>query len=117
MKHPLAVVPLLGDLLSLEHGSWSWAGTGSTLNASFYTKTSDSTFKSIVGPSYRFVIDFSDVDGAVMVLPAGNSGNPVSEHFFDFNRMWTIGEYWNVPISRDAVREQTVSRLIFIPGK
>jgi penicillin amidase len=87
------------------------------LNSSFFVRENDTTFTSIVGPSWRLVIDFADVDAATMVLPAGNSGNPVSEHFFDFHEMWKSGERWNVPFSRERVFARAVSTLTLTPSE
>ncbi|MGH8016118.1 MAG: penicillin acylase family protein, partial [Candidatus Zixiibacteriota bacterium] len=111
MRHPMSEIPLLGGLLDLNRGVWPWPGTAGTLNASYVVSRNDSTFETIVGPSWRFVIDFADIDGASFVLPAGNSGNPMSPHFFDFNQMWQKGEYWNVPISYERVKASSVSTL------
>ena len=115
MRHPMAVVPILGSLLDLQHGPWSWSGSPGSLNSSFYSTVNDTTFNCIVGPSWRFVIDFADVDAATMALPAGNSGNPMSPHFFDFNQMWRDGERWTVPFSREKVYERAVSTLTLQP--
>lgn len=115
MQHPMAPIPVLGTLLGLKNGPFAWSGTPGTLNASFYKNISDSLFQSFVGPSWRFVIDFADVDNATIVLPAGNSGNPASEHFIDFFPMWRDGERWRVPFSYDAVRERAVSTLTLLP--
>jgi penicillin amidase len=115
MRHPMAQVPVVGSLLGLEKGPFSWSGSPGTLNAAYAHRTSDSTFTATVGVSWRFVIDFANVDGATMVLPAGNSGNPMSEHFFDFFEMYRRGERWNVPFSREAVLERAVSTLRLVP--
>ena len=114
MRHPLSVVPVLSGLLDLEFEPFARGGTPGTLNASFFFKDKKG-FKSIVGPSWRFVIDFSDPDAATMVLPAGNSGNPLSDHFKDFLPLWKSGERWNVPISYDKVYQKAVSVLKFMP--
>ncbi|UCE24901.1 MAG: penicillin acylase family protein, partial [Candidatus Zixiibacteriota bacterium] len=55
------------------------------------------------------------VDSATMVLPAGNSGNPMSDHFFDFNQMWVSGEQWVVPFSYEKVKERAAGILKLIP--
>ncbi len=115
MEHPLAVVPVVSGLLGLRQGPYSWGGTPGTLNASFYFPDKDEGhFKSIVGPSWRFVIDFADIDGATMVLPAGNSGNPASKHFMDFFELWRSGKRWNVPFGYEKVKEKSVRQLILI---
>lgn len=108
MSHPLSVVPLLAGILELEHGPYPWAGTIGTLNASFYGEDEKNPghFHSIVGPSWRFVIDFADPDAATMVLPSGVSGNPMSAHFMDFYEMWKNGGRWNVPFSYEKVKKR-----------
>jgi penicillin amidase len=115
MRHPLAIIPVISEILGLEHGPYSWEGTRGTLNSSFSTENEDGTFSTIVGPSWRFVIDFSNPDAAMMNIPAGNSGHPFSPHFMDFFEMWSSGQYWNVPISRASVLKKTVKRLRLIP--
>jgi len=115
MRHPMAVVPLIGSLLDLSHGPWPWPGSAGTLNASFSFDNPDGTYRVVVGPSWRFVIDFARIDSASFVLPAGNSGNPMSEHFFDFFEDWREGRTWTVPFSRPAVRARAVSVLTLTP--
>jgi len=115
MRHPMNEVPIIGGLLELNKGTWPWSGTAGTLNASYIVANDDDTYQTVVGPSWRFVIDFADVDGAVFVLPAGNSGNPMSPHFFDFNQMWRDGKYWNVPISKELVKSKAASVLLLRP--
>lgn len=115
MRHPMSEVPIIGGLLELNKAKWPWPGTAGTLNASFIVANEDNSYQTIVGPSWRFVIDFADVDGAVFVLPAGNSGNPMSPHFFDFNQMWQNGKYWNVPISKERVKDKAATILVLQP--
>ncbi len=47
----------------------------------------------IVGPSYRYIIDMGDIDGARAVLPPGQSGNVASKHYNDQVYMWLHGQY------------------------
>jgi len=115
MQHPMAAVPIVGSLLDLKRGPWPWGGSAGTLNSSFSFPSDSGRYDVVVGPSWRFVIDFAEVDAATMVLPAGNSGNPMSEHFFDFFNSYQSGERWNVPISRERVDARTVSRLTLAP--
>ncbi len=114
MQHPLAVVPGVSTLLHLKHGPFPWAGSPGTLNASFYFEDSaqPNHFLSTVGPSWRFVIDFNDVNAATMALPAGNSGNPLSPHFMDFFDWWKTGRRWNVPADSNAVYARAQSVLV-----
>jgi acyl-homoserine lactone acylase PvdQ len=50
-----------------------------------------------------------------MVIPAGQSGHPLSPHFFDFYELWEKGEYWTVPFSKEKVKEMSVSVLRLVP--
>lgn len=116
MRHPMSEVPVIGSLLELNRGVWPWPGSAGTLNASFIVPAEDTAFQTIVGPSWRMVVDFADVDAASFVIPAGNSGNPMSPHFFDFNHMWQEGRYWNIPISEERVKKSAASVLILQPA-
>ena len=115
MSHPMAAVPVLSSLLSLERGPFPRAGTSGSLNNTISFWDDQDSFKGLAGPSWRFIIDFDDIDAAQMVIPAGQSGNPLSAHFFDFYDLWDKGEYWTVPFSREKVRERSITVLKLIP--
>ena len=114
MKHPMAVAPLIGDLLDLSNGPIPWPGTQGSLNMSL-SLFADDHFNSVVGPSWRFVIDFAHPLEGYMVIPAGNSGNPMSPHFMDFFTLWKNGRYWKVSLQKDAVYKKAVSVLQLNP--
>jgi penicillin amidase len=115
MAHPLAAVPILSTFLSLERGPFPRAGTSGSLNNSITFWDNHESFKTMAGPSWRFILDFEDVDDAKMVIPAGQSGHPLSPHFFDFYELWDKGEYWTVPFTRERVAERAVSILNLVP--
>ncbi|UCD63009.1 MAG: penicillin acylase family protein [Candidatus Zixiibacteriota bacterium] len=117
MEHPLSMFPLLGSLLNLKLGPYPWGGDAGTLNASFSREVGEGKFESVAGPSWRFVMDFADIDAATMVLPAGNSGNPMTDHFMDFFEMWKSGERWTVPFHYEKVKEKAVSTLSLVPDR
>ncbi len=115
MKHPLSIIPIVSSALHLETEPIPRGGTPGTLNSSFARKKLDSTYASVAGASMRLLVDFSDLDATTIVLPAGNSGNPMSEHFFDFYDMWRTNERWTVPISDDKIRAGAKNKLTLIP--
>jgi penicillin amidase len=117
MNHPMAAVPIISGLLGLAHGPWPWGGTPGCLDASYNRRVDSVSYRAFVGPSWRFVIDFARVDSAAMVLPSGNSGNPRSDHFFDFFPMWRDGKMWTVPLARDAVYDRAASVLTLQPAE
>lgn len=115
MKHPLSIIPIVGSALDLETEPIRRGGTPGTLNSSFSQNKSDGTYASVAGASMRMLVDFSDLDATTIVLPAGNSGNPMSDHFFDFYDMWKNDERWTVPISDDKIRDKAKSKLLLKP--
>lgn len=115
MEHPMAVVPLIGDMLDLKVGPISHSGNSGTLNAAFVSNDSLYNFRTVAGPSMRMVIDFADIDNVAFVLPAGNSGNPMSDHFLDFYPLWSEGRYHTVAFSYDRVKEKAKSVLKLYP--
>jgi penicillin amidase len=115
MSHPLAAVPILSSFLSLQKGPFPRAGTNGSLNNTTSFWVNNESFVGHGGPSWRFIIDFDIIDEAQMVIPAGQSGNPLSPHFFDFYELWANGEYWTVPFTRAKVEERALSILKLVP--
>lgn len=66
-------------------------------------------------PSYRQVLDVGNWDQALAVNTTGQSGHPLSPHYFDQNALWTSGRYRTVPFSRAAVEKARVSRMLLTP--
>jgi penicillin amidase len=115
--HPLAEIPLISQLFGLRRGPFARPGSPGTLNATTPLRQQNGKFAAIGGPSARMVFDFSDPDANTFMLPAGQSGNPVSKHFFDFYDRWEKGEVWNVPLSKESNYQGAVSNLNLEPLK
>ncbi|HEX2123490.1 MAG TPA: penicillin acylase family protein [Thermoanaerobaculia bacterium] len=116
VRHPLARVKLLEWWLGLNRGPQPAPGDNGTLNANFFgydEKTK--SFRSRIGPSMRFVLDWSDVDGFTLTGALGQSGNPFSAHYDDFLGMMHRGEEWNVPFTRERVYAKKASLLRLVP--
>jgi penicillin amidase len=65
--------------------------------------------------SWRQLFDVGEWDDARVILPAGQSGHPLSPHFFDQNEMWRRGDYRPQPFSRAAVERARAHRLLLVP--
>ncbi|HXM98501.1 MAG TPA: penicillin acylase family protein [Candidatus Dormibacteraeota bacterium] len=94
MMHPLGRAGLLKRLLSM--GDQPQSGTEYSPRAA----SSDH------GPSQRFVADFADWDNSIMLIPAGQSGQPGSEHYTDQFSYWYEGKPILSPFS-DAAEGKT----------
>lgn len=112
VRHPLARVKVLDQLLKLNRGPFPAWGDPGTLNANFFSYHHDSkSFRAHIGPSMRFVLDWSDIDAFTLTGALGQSGNPFSPHYDDFLPMMLSGEPWNVPFTREKVFAKRTSML------
>jgi penicillin amidase len=117
VRHPLARVKLLERWLRLDRGPAPAPGDPGSLHANFFSFDENSnSFAARIGPSMRFVLDWSNVDGFTLNGALGQSGNPFSPHYDDFLEMMRRGEEWNVPFSREKVYAKRTSLLRLTPG-
>ncbi len=67
-------------------------------------------------PSLRAVFDVGAWHNSRFVLPAGQSGNPLSPHYDDLFALWQRGEGVPIAFTPDEVRVATVQTLTLIPA-
>jgi penicillin amidase len=68
-----------------------------------------------LGPSQRFTMDWSNVDGSTENIVLGQSSNPYSAHFRDQWNDWYNGTTFALPFSEAAVATNTRHTLRLIP--
>ena len=73
-------------------------------------------FDAVVVPSWRQIVDLSNVDATLAVLCTGQSGNPASPHWNDQTPLWAAGELRPCPFTRSAVESAAEHRLVLAPG-
>ncbi len=118
IEHPLARVKVLDWWLHLNRGPLPGMGDPGSINANFYSYDGRTkAFRSRVGPSMRFVLDWSDPDSFTLTAALGQSGNPFSPHYDDFLGMAQRGESWTVPFTKEKVYAKSVSMLRLNPGR
>lgn len=116
VKHPLARVKILDRFLHLNRGPFPASGDPGTLNANFFSDHDETkSFRTSIGPSMRFVLDWANVDAFTLNGALGQSGNPFSPHYDDFLEISQRGESWNVPFTRNAVNAKAKSTLTLRP--
>jgi penicillin amidase len=67
-------------------------------------------------PSWRQILDAGQWDESRVSMPSGQSGHPLSPHYFDQNPAWRDGGYRLQPFSRAAVQAASRHRLLLVPG-
>jgi len=93
MNHALGRLSFLKPLLGI--GPLAAPGDGMTLNLGFYRHSNPYT--QTVGPSLRFIVEFSDEPRSHFVLSSGQSGHPSSRHYRDQTEQWRNGKL--IPMS------------------
>jgi len=72
-------------------------------------------YKVTYGPAMRIIIDFSDVDNAVSVLPTGQSGNIMSDHYNDQAKMYADGDFREMLMNKAEIEKKQIGTLILLP--
>jgi penicillin amidase len=67
------------------------------------------------GPSQRFTMDWSNIDGSTENIVLGESGNPLSPYFRDQWNDWYSGTTFALPFTQAAVAAQTRHTLRLVP--
>ena len=75
----------------------------------------DQLFTVTTLPSYRLLVDLSDLDGARIVITTGQSGNPFATHYKDQIDTWRNGDSLPLPFARDAIAAATVATMTLSP--
>jgi penicillin amidase len=111
-SHPLGgIAPPLRWFLS--RGPVPVEGDGTTLMRISWNRLTP--FAAWEHPSWRQIFDVGDWDSSRVILPAGQSGNPMSPNYFDQNEDWRRGRYRSEPFSRAAVQAAARHRLLLVP--
>ncbi|MGD0293402.1 MAG: penicillin acylase family protein [Terracidiphilus sp.] len=104
IEHPLAAfLPLIGRVAGT--GEQPLSGDTTTV------KQVGRTF----GPSQRFTMDWSNIDGSTENIVLGESGNPYSPYFRDQWNDWYNGTSFALPFTPAAVAAQTRHTLRLLP--
>jgi penicillin amidase len=108
--HP---VELMHPLYRLLPWFKSWTGTGVQPQSGDTTtvKQVGRTF----GPSQRFTMDWSNIDGSTENIVMGESGNPLSPYYRDQWWYWYNGKTFSLPFTDGAVNAVTVHTLRLVP--
>ncbi len=92
LEHSLGSVLLLRPVFNV--GPFAMGGNPLSVNVATYAYDSD--FQMKVGPSMRFIMDWSKPGEYLSILPGGESGNPFSEYYSNQTSAWRVGKYKKV---------------------
>ncbi len=109
MKHFFhGSVPAFDKKLSI--GPFEIGGDGTTVcNGEYFF---NEPYENFLGPSMRFIYDFANPEVINLILPTGQSGNPLSKHYKDQTSKWLNGELLKIKTSQKDFRNAGYDLLI-----
>ena len=93
-------------------GPFSMDGGNEVINNQLFTLNETGIYKVKAGPSTRRIIDFSNIENSVSILPTGQSGNVFSKHYKDQAQKYLKGEFVKTILNKDEI-ERSKNVLIF----
>ena len=109
-SHPIGKVNSLRSYFNV--GPFEIRGTREVINnlGFYYDETGE--YKVASGPSTRRIIDFSDIENSLSILPTGQSGNVFSPHYKDQAEMYNNGEFRKMMLNEDEIKSTSKNILI-----
>ncbi|MEM7180266.1 MAG: penicillin acylase family protein [Spirochaetota bacterium] len=109
LKHPFSNLPLLHFLYTI--GPVPIAGGKETVNNQM-SDFAANDHKPIAGPAFRMLVEFSQATNFSMILPSGNSGHVLSEHYDDQFHLFTQGKVRTNSLAR--IRQKKEENLLIL---
>ncbi len=109
-QHPLGKVAALRKYFNV--GPFAMNGSFEVINNRITPFSDNGEYHIIAGSSTRRVVDFSDIENSISILPTGQSGNPFSKHYKDQAEMYNNGEYRKMKLNKEEVIKAS-TKLIF----
>jgi len=86
-------------------------GGNEVINNLGFTLNGSGWYQVTYGPAMRIIIDFSDVDNALSILPTGQSGNVMSDHYDDQAKMYADGNFRKMMMNKKDIEENQIGTL------
>lgn len=93
-------------------GPFTTHGGNEVINNQQYKIDSTGYYKIHAGPSTRRIVDFSDVENGLSILPTGQSGNVFSRHYDDQAAKYVKGGFVKMLLNTTAI-EKSENKLVF----
>ena len=110
--HALGQVAALRKYFNV--GPFKTRGGNEVINNQIFNLDSTGVYKITAGPSTRRIVDFSDVENSLGILPTGQSGNVFSDHYKDQAQKFVDGEFVKMKLNQKEI-EASENVLIFKP--
>ena len=89
--HPIGRQEPMDKIFNL--GPFPVAGGLEVIDKEGFVYGDDKVYKVISGPAMRLLMDFSNPNAAIGIIPTGQSGNFMSPHYSDQMELFLSGKY------------------------
>jgi len=113
-KHTFDKVGSLKNFFNV--GPFTTNGSNEVLNNQIFSINKSGLYEIHAGPSTRRIIDFSDVENGVAILPTGQSGNVFSKHYKDQAQKYLDGEFVKMMLNKEEI-QKSKDKLVLEPMK
>lgn len=113
-QHPIGKIAALRSFFNV--GPFEAKGSNEVINNLMFFYNDTGMYDVKAGPSTRRVIDFSDIENSMSILPTGQSGNPMSSHYSDQAEMYNNGQFRKMKLNKKEIIA-TSTKLVFHPKK
>ncbi len=112
-RHPIGNIASLRTFFNV--GPFPVEGSREVINNMSFDYSESAHYDVSSGPSTRRVIDYSDLENSLSILPTGQSGNPFSSHYEDQAVLYHQGKFRKMMLNEKEIRTHAESRLTFLP--
>ena len=111
--HALGKVAALRSYFNV--GPFKTIGGNEVINNQIFNLDSTGVYKITAGPSTRRIVDFSDVENGLGILPTGQSGNILSPLYDDMAEDWANMKYRTMTTRPEEYRKNALGTLTLQP--
>lgn len=95
-------------------GPFEINGGNEVINNHIFRLDSTGYYEILGGPSSRRIVDFSDPENSIGIIPTGQSGNVFSPFYKDQTEKFLKGDFIKMKLNEDEI-EKAKNKLIFLP--
>lgn len=111
-QHPLGTIATLKEYFNV--GPFPMKGAREVIDNRGFLYNNTGVYNVTAGPSTRRIIDFSDIENSISILPTGQSGNPFSKHYKDQVDLYNSGKFRKMKLNKQEITA-TSTKLTILP--
>ncbi|HJN06899.1 MAG TPA: penicillin acylase family protein, partial [Bacteroidales bacterium] len=104
--HPIGYEEPLDRIFNI--GPFAKSGGNDVIDKEGYRYNKAGVYPVVDGPAMRLLIDFADTDHAWSIIPTGQSGNVMSQHYSDQAHMFNNGKYRIINTNKNELNNERV---------